>query len=58
MCEYHRGISLVTVASEVLSGLILRRITKFGFALGEVVFTTYLPEDKSWNSAIPSSNQH
>ena len=29
LCENHKGISLVTVASKVLSGLILRRLTNF-----------------------------
>ena len=29
LCENHRGISLVTVASRVLSGLILHRLTNF-----------------------------
>ena len=48
LCENHRGIILLTVASKVLSGLILRRLTNFREGRSrenQAVSTIFLPQD-------------
>ena len=66
LCENHRGISLVNVASKVLSGLIVHRLTDYrerrirenqaGFPPLEALLTIFSPYDKFWNSSTANTS--